>query len=77
VDFILTTHYTGICKKMRSEPRICNYKMDVERTAQDKLTYTYKIKPGICNIQGAIEILKTMEYPTEIINTIKNFKGPL
>ena len=75
VDFILTTHYTSICKKMRSEPRIRNYKMDVLRTAEDKLTYTYKIKPGICNIQGAIEILKTMEYPTEIINTIKNFKG--
>lgn len=77
VDFILTTHYTSICKKMRPEPRICNYKMDVERTAQDTLKYTYKIKPGICNIQGAIEILKTMEYPTEIINTIKNYKGSL
>jgi len=73
VDFILTTHYTSICKKMRNEPKIRNYKMDVERTDEDKLKYTYKIKPGICNIQGAIEILKNMDYPIEIINTVRTF----
>ena len=74
VDFILTTHYTSMCKKIKSCKRIRNYKMDVQKNDDENLIYTYKLKPGICNIQGAIEILKNMEYPPEIINTIKTYK---
>ena len=74
VDFILTTHYTSICNKFQKSKRIRNYKMDVERTEQGKLMYKYKIRPGICRIQGAIEILKDMNYPAEIIHSIRTYK---
>lgn len=76
VDFILTTHYTPVCLKFEETPYneyIHNYKMDVNQEQDGKLHFSYKLKPGICSIQGAIEILKEMEYPEEIINTIKRF----
>jgi len=66
VDFILTTHYTALCKKMRkSNPRVCNYKMEAE-VVDDRLSYTYRLKPGISYIEGAVYILKDMNYPAEI-----------
>jgi hypothetical protein len=66
VDFILTTHYTALCKKMRkSNPRVCNYKMEAE-VVDDRLSYTYRLKRGISYIEGAVYILKDMNYPEEI-----------
>lgn len=80
VDFILTTHYTSICKKIREQGtkpgtkegglRMRNYKMNVEITAEGKWMYTYKLKPGVCRIKGAFEILKNMNYPEEILNRL-------
>lgn len=37
------------------------------------IKYTYKIKKGISKIQGATLILEEMKYPSEIIDTIKNY----
>jgi hypothetical protein len=74
VDFMLTTHYTSICTKFQKSKHIRNYRMDVERTEEGKLNYKYKIQPGICRIQGAIEILKSMDYPAEIIHNIRTYK---
>ena len=73
VNFMLTTHYTSICKKVKTTTTMKNYKMNVEKSQDGKLKYTYQLKPGTCKIQGAIEILKSMDYPTEILNTIKNY----
>jgi hypothetical protein len=73
VNFILTTHYVTICKKFNKSECIQNYKMDVKELDNGKLEYTYKLKKGISKIQGAITILKQMEYPEEIIQTIRNF----
>ena len=39
----------------------------------NKIKYTYKIKKGISRIQGATSILEEMNYPGEIIDTIKNY----
>lgn len=77
VDFILTTHYTSICAKFQKSKHIRNYKMDVERTEKGNLIYKYKIRPGICQIQGAIDILKSMDYPPEILDTVRNYKDNL
>jgi len=73
VDFILTTHYTSICQKIVETDRIENYEMVVE-PIKDGFNYTYKLKKGICLIQGAIEILKSMDYPVEIIDTIVQYE---
>ncbi len=68
VDFMLTTHYTGICKKMRENPRISNYKMEV---IEQPLKYTYRMKHGISKIKGAILVLEDMKYPAEILDAMR------
>lgn len=72
VDYILTTHYTKICKKLEKSGKVENYKMIVSNK-NNKIKYTYKIKKGISRIQGATSILEEMNYPGEIIDTIKNY----
>ena len=71
--FMLTTHYISVCKKMKKSKNICNYKMGVSQDG-DKLKYTYKMKKGISKIQGAVCILRDMDYPAEILDSIKNYK---
>jgi DNA mismatch repair ATPase MutS len=73
VDFILTTHYVSVCNKFKKSKHIRNYKMDVENLDNGKLKYTYKLKPGISKIEGAVEILKDMNYPSEIIENIEQY----
>lgn len=72
VDFILTTHYVSICNKFKKSNRVRNHKMKVEILADGKLKYTYKLVPGISRIQGAVKILKEMNYPCEIIDNIES-----
>jgi hypothetical protein len=85
VDFMLTTHYVSLCKKLREServyaassnnpsmpPRIANYKMDVDMT--NGIKYTYKMKKGISKVKGGILILEEMNYPAEILNMIRDF----
>lgn len=73
VDFILTTHYIGICKKVKTSKTIENYKMKTMLSKNgEKIEYKYKIKKGISKLQGAINILEEMNYPIEILKTIKS-----
>ena len=72
VDFILTTHYHKICSKLKNNEHIQNYQMNVIQE-NDKFVYTYKMKKGISKVQGALQILEDMEYPTEIIQEVKLF----
>jgi DNA mismatch repair ATPase MutS len=74
VDFILTTHYVSICEKWNKKSDIIqNYKMCVLPLEEEgKYQFTYKIAPGISKIEGAIQILETMEYPDEMLKTIRN-----
>jgi hypothetical protein len=71
VKFLLTTHYRNVCKKLRKKNNIMNYKMDVVET-KDGLEYSYKIKKGVSDIDGAIHVLRELNYPYEIIQTFKN-----
>lgn len=71
VKFILTTHYTSICKKYKNSDKIENYKMDVNVSDDDIFEYKYKLKKGISYIKGAIRVLKDLNYPDEIINNIR------
>ena len=82
VDFILTTHYVSICEKWNKKSDIIqNYKMCVlplsssdsdSSSSEGKYQFTYKIAPGISKIEGAIQILENMEYPDEMLETIRN-----
>jgi len=71
VNFILTTHYVDICKRVHAydKNKIRNYKMEVV----DDCKYTYKLLRGISHVQGAIKILKDMDYPDDILQIIKNY----
>ena len=79
VDYILTTHYVSLCKKLEKKlaknenlKKIMNYKMDViEDTEKGKVKYTYLMKKGISKIQGAILILEDMCYPKEILDEMR------
>jgi DNA mismatch repair ATPase MutS len=46
--------------------------MNVETDETGNFIYTYKMGKGISTLEGGIAILKTMNYPAEIINTIQN-----
>jgi DNA mismatch repair ATPase MutS len=70
VDFILTTHYVSICKKLKPWKEFQMRKMDVVQET-DRLKYTYEMKKGYSKIQGAIYVLKDMNYPEDIIQTIQ------
>uniref|UniRef100_A0A6C0JLJ0 DNA mismatch repair proteins mutS family domain-containing protein n=1 Tax=viral metagenome TaxID=1070528 RepID=A0A6C0JLJ0_9ZZZZ len=71
VNFILTTHYLSICKKYRKSESIENFKMHVQVLENGEFYYTYKMKPGISKIKGALRVLKDMGYPEDIIKTIE------
>lgn len=71
MDFILTTHYVDICSRLtKASTRIENWKMDADISEDGDIQYKYTISKGISTIQGAIKVLRDMEYPEEIINTI-------
>ena len=72
VDFILTTHYLSICKKFKGSSNVQNYKMVVNVNPDGTFKYTYKIKKGISNLKGGVRVLKDMDYPQHIINTIES-----
>jgi len=71
VRFVLTTHYVNVCKKFAKSNVVKNHKMIVETDATGGFVYTYKMGAGISTLEGGIAILKTMDYPEEIINTIE------
>jgi len=74
VNYMLTTHYVSICKKLKKSPSVQNYKMHVEEEDDGSIRYTYKMKRGISRIQGAVKILQQMNYPEEIIQCIKDYR---
>jgi len=72
IDFILTTHYIGVCERIDSLEdggRIANFKMEALVEEED-ITYTYRLIRGISKIKGAMKVLRDMEYPDEILNIL-------
>ena len=73
VDFILTTHFVKLCKKVKKNQgaglRIANYKMDatLRPDTANGIHFTYKLVKGISKIKAAKLILMQMGFPEEII----------
>jgi len=72
VNFMLTTHYLSICKKFKKSSTVQNYKMVVRVNPDGTFKYTYKIKKGISQLKGGVRVLKDMNYPAHIIDTIES-----
>jgi len=73
VDYILTTHYVDICSRWRASDRIANWQMCCNVLSDGEIEYTYKIEPGVSHVQGAIKVLRDMEYPPAILETISKY----
>ena len=74
VDFILTTHYVDICTRFKEEDvRIENWKMDAIEDEMGDIEYTYKLVEGISTIQGAVKVLRDMDYPEDILQGISDY----
>jgi hypothetical protein len=71
VNFVLTTHFLDLCKRLEKEKQMDNYHMKIE-SIDDDFKYTYKMEKGISDIKGGIKVLKDLEYPTEIIDMTSN-----
>jgi hypothetical protein len=69
IDYVLTTHYTKLCKKLSKQNN--NFYMKVNNNAKD-FEYTYKIKKGISKVKGALKVLQDLNYPENIITNMKN-----
>jgi hypothetical protein len=70
VRTILTTHYVNVCKQLNKNENIKNYHMEIKQINPSDRIYTYKLKSGISEIKGAINILKQFNYPIEILNKL-------
>ena len=71
VDFILTTHYVDICNRLtKNGTRIENWMMDADTNEEGDIFYKYTISKGISKVQGAVKVLRDMDYPAEIIKEI-------
>jgi DNA mismatch repair ATPase MutS len=68
VNFVLTTHFLDLCRRLEKERAIQNHHMKIE-TINDDFKYTYKLEKGISYIKGGVKVLKDLEYPLEIIQT--------
>ena len=78
IDFILTTHFLDLCRRLDKIPNVKNMQMQVHEENDDCFNYTYKILRGISNIKGGIKVLRDLDYPPCIIkestNIIKDLK---
>jgi hypothetical protein len=74
VDFILTTHFVKLCKKVKKNQgaglRIANYKMDAKLGSNNDIQFSYKLVKGISKIKAARLILIQMGFPDEIVASI-------
>jgi len=68
VSSLLTTHFVKVCKNLEKTKTIQNYKMVTHLNENKKLTYSYKMKKGISEVKGGINVLTDLNYPKEIID---------
>jgi len=74
MNYILTTHYLDVCKKLDKHSSFGNYHMDIKERNED-FVYTYKLIKGMSHIKGGIKVLNDLNYPEEIINETKLLIG--
>ena len=67
IKFVLTTHFTRLCKLLKKHKNIRNNHMKttiINSTPQ----YSYKMAKGISDIKGGLCVLEQLNYPREILN---------
>lgn len=71
VDFILTTHFEKLCKRIKKAKhmRISNKMMEAFVDGNN-IKFAYKLKDGYSKIKGAKLILIQMDFPEEIVEAM-------
>ena len=68
VSFMITTHYTDLCKKVeKNEMNIVNKHMEIYKT-NETFQYSYLLKSGISEVKGGVKVLQDLGYPTDMID---------
>ncbi len=64
VRCLLTTHFTKLCKQLKTHSNIINYHMEtIKKVDEDDFEHTYLLKKGISKVKGGLKVLKDMNYP--------------
>ena len=66
VDYVLTTHYLGLCETFEKDENVTNKQMCVDEKGDD-IHYTYILKDGISNVHGGYQVLRNLDYPAELL----------
>ncbi len=69
VRCLVTTHFAGLCHRLRDCPAVCLRKMEVVVHA-DHLTYLYTMHPGISTVRGGKSVLLSLQYPAPIVDAV-------
>ena len=71
IKFVLTTHFTRLCKLLDKHKNIKNNHM--ETTIINSIPqYSYKMEKGISDIKGGLCVLEQLNYPREILTEANN-----
>ena len=73
VSFLLTTHFYDLCNKIDKNIKndiIMNISMKTKSVNNENI-YLYKLQKNVSYIKSGFDILKKMDYPTKIINTLE------
>jgi ABC-type multidrug transport system fused ATPase/permease subunit len=71
--FSLTTHFNKLAMKFKKNNAedVSNKKM-TSYYENDAIIHTYKMMNGINRVKGGVEVLRQLEFPKEILETIRN-----
>jgi energy-coupling factor transporter ATP-binding protein EcfA2 len=78
VSCILTTHFTDVCTNLEKDEQVRNCHMQTNSIPNNEnepennqtIQYKYKLMDGISFVKGGVSILRTMNYPDEIVHGI-------
>tara|TARA_X000000368_G_scaffold88406_1_gene67375 strand:- start:3370 stop:5121 length:1752 start_codon:yes stop_codon:yes gene_type:complete len=72
VNFLLTTHFINVCERLKDNDNIMNLHMGTCKY-NNQLIYKYTLEQGISTVKGGLEVLKQLEYPTDIVKSADIF----
>ena len=72
VSCLITTHFIKVCKNLKDDINFANFNMLSVTDGNNNLNYKYEIVKGISNVKGGIHVLRKLNYPKEIMNSLVN-----
>ena len=72
VKFILTTHFTKLCRVLKKQKTVTNYHMESipiygKDTSLLDFKYSFRKQKGVSKARGGIKVLRDLDYPNSIV----------